>query len=652
LTGARGPQGDTGQIGPPGQNGATGPQGQKGDQGPQGPQGPQGLQGPQGPQGATGAKGDKGDQGAANPGVTNNTLFGNGTAANPFGIDTGEESNRIFSFNAGLFNSSPSVTVNKTATSFTNTVNEPWLQGRVNGYITQTGSGDVGWGSQSQPISKLNRTIGGITAANQQVIAWIPQVADPTQGSWQPVTISAQIAEAIDIQTSTPQFITITETVPSPNLVRYTFTYDGNRWLEKGVDQPGQFTALNINRGLNGTALFVPGSTSILSLDVDMTWSKNGVDQPGTFYKIDLGNNLSGSVTNNILTINATGGGGGGGFSSITSAWATTGTAQKQAYSNSTTQSQGPILQSAVTLTLVATTNLGQLTAIRPTIGGTVVGPVGGYSSTGTFPNYTVTIPAADILTAGIGLFVTPDQTVSFTATYNTQSIFQQSTNLTTLQPVTYSVGTAQFQVNPPPAQAFFIPSPAQASVTISIQSGTSRGTTTAVEVDFNGLTMNTLPTTFVNVAAGTYGGANIIGTGNGLYGAGVGVQRITSTDTISVPSTLYYPMLYKVAPNSANNPWAGTVPTTSEYLKTQAASGQQIPVTQSTGANYLWIGIPRRVTTATPTFVIQSTLGPVPFTPDVTLLNSNVTGSEPYNFYLVTGIDITSGATFIVPTF
>ena len=337
----------------------------------------------------------------------------------------------------------------------------------------------------------------------------------------------------------------------------------------------------------------------------------------GTFNGVSLGSNLTGSISNGVLTINATGGGGGGGVTGV-SAWSSGG-ATKQAYNNATGPFQGTANPQGVVITYTASSNLGQITNATVSFNGTAA--TGTYTSTGTFPTYTITVPVGSIPAAAQ---TASSVTVSVNATYNSvQSIFPSGT-LTNVQPVSPGVPNLSIVVANPNARAYYAAAgTGTLTAVVSVNPGTvDVGTTFALD-------SGTAQTShvFTGVALGAHA-INASGTVSGTTGGPIGVT-FTSNQNATVSQTTYIPAFYTQTANS-------TVPTFTTSSSQTTGAGQGSTVTYpvaSASTQYNWVLTDRAVGN----LFLQTPFGQNPLVPDVT--TTQTLSGQTLNLFGFTGL-------------
>ena len=315
-------------------------------------------------------------------------------------------------------------------------------------------------------------------------------------------------------------------------------------------------------------------------------------------------------------TISATGGGGGGTFTTSV-AWSTGGTS-KNAYID---QSAGTINNAGIVISLEASSGSGNITGVSVRLNGTAL--TNTYTSTGTFPNYTITIPSADL--TGNSAETAASVSVACSGTYGGGNFnVANAGTLTNVQPIAFT--TTLSGVYSPATLPFYT---ATSAINYDY---TNSGAITA----FNGVITPTDGTAQnATESSGTFAsqpiaGAEISGnaTGTGQFGAG------SSTVTLSgsIPEvSVYTPAFYVQTANS-------TPPTitTSSTQTDGAAQGSTVTYPLATvSTQYNWICTQRHLAS----IAVVTPFGNAPLVPDVTAPTQTISG-QIFNVYGVTGLD------------
>jgi hypothetical protein len=314
-------------------------------------------------------------------------------------------------------------------------------------------------------------------------------------------------------------------------------------------------------------------------------------------------------------TISATGGGGGA-FSSQVE-WSTN-SSSKNAYID---QSAGTINNQGIVIKLTASSGSGNLTNVTVILNGIAL--TNTYASTGTFPNYTITVPVGDI--TDVAAQTAASVSVACSGTYSGSNFnVANAGTLTNVQPIAFT--TTLSGVYSPATLPFYT---ATSAINYNY---TNSGAITA----FNGVITPTGGTAQnATAASGTFAsqpiaGASISGnaTGTGQFGAG------SSTVTLSgsIPAvSVYTPAFYVQTANS-------TPPTitTSSTQTAGAAQGSTVTYpTATVSTQYNWICTQRPLAN----IAVVTPFGNAPLVPDVTAPTQTISG-QTFNVYGVTGLD------------
>ena len=313
-------------------------------------------------------------------------------------------------------------------------------------------------------------------------------------------------------------------------------------------------------------------------------------------------------------TISATGGGGGTFTTSVE--WSTGGTS-KNAYIN---QSAGTINNAGIILTLTASFGSGNLNNVHVSLNGTQLANT--YDATGSFPNYTITVPAGDIAST---YQTAANVIVGCSGNFSGGNFnIADAGALTNVQPIAFT--TTLSGVYSPATLPFY-------TTTSAINySYTNSGAITA----FNGVITPTGGTAQnATAASGTFAsqliaGAAISGsaTGTGQFGAGSSTVNFNS----SIPAvSVYTPAFY--AQSTSN---VAPTFTTASTQTAGAAQGSTVTYPTATAStNYDWICTQRPLAN----IAVVTPFGNAPFVPDVTAPTQTISG-QTFNVYGVTGLD------------
>ena len=374
----------------------------------------------------------------------------------------------------------------------------------------------------------------------------------------------------------------------------------------------GSITTVAKGAGINVVDAPV-GNNHAYTVSAALTAQDNTVSIAGTYSAINLGTNLSGSVTNGILTINSTGGG--GGSVSAASEWTSGGT-NKDAYS-----SPGTVNNQGITIYLTASTNVGQVTAATVSLNGTAIAGKT-YASTGTFPNYTLAIPAADL--TGLAAETANTVDVSINGMYDAAQTIITAGTLTNTQPIPANVTFNAFGQTLTIRSIFATPGTGTITSSLSNSSG---GGTSGVMYALDGGTAQASGT-FTGVAVGAHT-VRATGNANGTHGAPLNVA-FNLTANASITQNTYIPFFFITENTVRTQPTFDT--TTGQVGTTGWTSGQRVTggsgVTPATGS--LWIALDS--TTGSHTFKAVALGQEYPLSVDVSA--SQTISGRTYNVY------------------
>ena len=202
-----------------------------------------------------------------------------------------------------------------------------------------------------------------VASVNNGLIFTVVSATNYVNNAWR-IIFSENISGWTAPQNPIVLYYPTTGNIPDGNVLAWS--QSNKYWTNKTPTSAG---VVSVQANTTGTATagvvrFLAGTNTTLT----QTTTANGLD----------------------ITINASGGGGGGSFSSVAAKWTTANATNKNAYS-----SQPTINNDGITISLVATTNPGTLTAFTVTLNGVAL--TNTYTATGSGFNFTVTIPVADI---------------------------------------------------------------------------------------------------------------------------------------------------------------------------------------------------------------------------------------------------------------
>ena len=427
------------------------------------------------------------------------------------------------------------------------TLTFPGAQGTANTILRNDGTGILSW-----------------VAANVGTVSNVSVVA-PLSGALQFVN-----------QTSTPQLGIINATDPANQ-----FLSGAGMW--------------QVPRGL-GTVVSIDN----VSQGLEVNFEDSPTTDAGTIFNVLLGNNVQAkpylySVENNkqfkqmnitgsgvttsvdangLYTVNISGGGGGGGAFSSSAIW-TGGTSNKNAYT-----APGVVNNQGITLNLIASSGSGQISNATISLNGVAL--AGTFVSTGTFPNYTITIPVASL--SGVAAEVAATVSVSVIGTFSGSAFnIANAGTLTNNQPIPFtSTLTGSYGVSALPYYTTV--------ATLNYNYTNGANITVFSGVFTPGGNATAVSGSFANTASS---GSTISGsvTGNGQFGAGVAVVTLTG----SIPAVpTYIPAFYAGASTGATAP----VFTTGSSQTTGAEVGSTITYAVATASTqYVWLVTTRPIT-------------------------------------------------------
>lgn len=320
------------------------------------------------------------------------------------------------------------------------------------------------------------------------------------------------------------------------------------------------------------------------------------------------------------ITIASSGGGGGGGFSSVTAKWTTANATSKNAYS-----SQPTVNNDGITISLTASSNPGTLGTATVSLNSVAVSTT--YSVSGTFPNYTITVPQADITGLAAQTAATVTVTVAIGSSYNLTA-----NNLTNNQPIAFAATlSASYSVSSVP----YYTTTASATYSYSVT-----GTATSYAGTINGTSAPNASGTLTGLAVT---GLTIAGsaTGNGSQGAPSGATVTLSGSTPALST--YVPAFYAQTTTS-------TAPTftTSSSSTTAGALNSVITYGLPTASTYYdWIAVDSATLTLTNIYV-RTVFGDAPLVPDVTATSQTISG-KTFLVYGFTNLSTTTAVVLVI---
>ena len=341
-------------------------------------------------------------------------------------------------------------------------------------------------------------------------------------------------------------------------------------WSNPVVD-----TTTTVTQGNGISVVATPAGTNTdYRVNAALAAQNKGTALANTFYTVNAGTNITAVVANGVLTLNASGGG--SAVLTIAPTWGTSGSANKQAYNNATGPTQGTVNAQDVTLTISATSSVGQISAATISFNGVMA--TGTYASTGTFPTYTITIPSSAIPAAAQ---TASPVTISVNGMYDGATSIFDGGMLTNTQPIP-SVGDLSVTGQSPAARAFYAPA---GTGTVVAQASATNGGTLGANTNYT-LDTGTAQSsgTFLNAPLGL---RTVLSTGlaSGRFGAAINVPfNISRSTTLS--QTTYTPAFYLQTANM-------TVPTFATTDPQSSGSGQGSTFTYPTataGSQYNWV--------------------------------------------------------------
>jgi hypothetical protein len=401
--------------------------------------------------------------------------------------------------------------------------------------------------------------------------------------------------------------------------------------------------AVNLNPANASVSLQPTGSGSItvkptLAGTIDNMSIGSGQAASGAFTTLGITNavSLSGSAgtSGQVLTSQGAGlppvwttpSGGGNTFTSSV-AWSTGGTS-KNAYID---QAAGTINNAGIVISLIASSSQGNLNNITVRLNGTALPNT--YPSGGSYPNYTVTVPVADITDATAQTVASV--AVSCSGTYGGSFNVANAGTLTNNQPVpfattlsgSYAPATLPFYTN-------------TSTINYSYTNATNIITRSGVITPTGGTAQN------ATAASGSFtaqpiAGATISGTATGKGTVGAGNSTVNLSGTIPAVS-VYRPAFY--AQTLTSTPPVISDPSTSTQT-TGAAQGSTVTFPIATASTqYDWL------ITQRPLSNIQyvTPFGNVQWVPDVTAPTQTI-GGEVFNVFGSTGLDTTGAVQLVI---
>ena len=321
--------------------------------------------------------------------------------------------------------------------------------------------------------------------------------------------------------------------------------------------------------------------------------ANGGANSNGTVNFINGNNTTVVRNADGTIQINSLGGGGGA-FTSASSIWSSGG-ASKNAYN-----SPGVINNQGIVINLVASSGSGAIT--NATVSLNSVAVAGTFTSTGTFPNYVITLPLGSV--TGLAAQIANTVVVNVVGTFNGANFNLGAGTLNNTQPVAFAAAVAVNYI----VQALpFYTTSTQAAYTyntngtVTTYAGTiNDGVTTYTMASSSGISSTLL-------ASGLTIGGSI--TGNGQFGAPQNVTINLSGAVGAVSS--YIPAFYIQTANS-------TVPTfTSSSNQTPGSEVDAIityPVA-SASTQYNWVTTQRPLSN----LMLRTSFGSSVLVPDVT---------------------------------
>ena len=464
------------------------------------------------------------------------------------------------------------------------------------------------------------------------------------------VTVGGQVLETLNAITGVTTTLVISDegTGDGAAIAAY-FTANGSSAVYRFVGDTVTFSVASATASANSATVTLVGSVNFVNTIAGLTNLQIQVPAETRFLDVAIAPSLTGSValdsflnkqvltlglnppTATVIggvkaganitiasdgTISATGGGGGGAFSSQVQ-WST-GSSSKNAYID---QSAGTINNLGIVIQLTASSGSGNLTNITVRLNGVAL--TNTYVSTGTFPNYTITVPVGDI--TDVAAQTAASVSVACSGTYSGGNFnVANAGTLTNVQPIAF---TATLNGVYSPATLPFYTATSAINYTYTLF-----GTFTARDgvITPTGGTAQNATASSGTFASQPIAGATISGSATGIGQFGAGSNTVTLSGSIPAVS-VYTPAFYAQTANS-------TPPTitTSSTQTAGAAQGSTVTYpTATVSTQYNWICTQRPLAN----IAVITPFGNAPLVPDVTAPTQTISG-QTFNVYGVTGLD------------